>query len=68
MMYDEKVECYKRGAANPSDVQLAINAMDDFILRFNEAYHNATPKSPEAREIYRDLVEEYVSELKFMRQ
>ena len=67
MMYDEKIECYKRGAANPSDVQLALNAMDDFILRFNEAYHNATPPSPQSREIYHELADDYTFEF-FRRQ
>ena len=67
MIYDEKVDCYKRGAANPSDVQLALNAMDDFILRFNEAYHNATPPSPASKEIYRDLADDYTFEF-FRRQ
>ena len=67
MMYDEKVECYKRGAANPSDVQLALNAMEDFILKFNEAYHNATPPSPESRAMYKDLANDYAIEF-FLRQ
>ena len=66
MMYDEKVEVYKRGAANPDDVQLALNAMEDFILKFNEAYYNATPPSPASKEIYRDLADEYTFE--FFRQ
>lgn len=67
MMYDEKVECYKRGAANPSDVQLALNAMEDFILKFNEAYHNALPPSPESRAMYKDLANYYAIEF-FLRQ
>lgn len=67
MMYDEKVECYKRGAANPSDVQLALNAMEDFILKFNEAYHNALPPSPESRAMYKDLANDYAIEF-FLRQ
>ena len=67
MMYDEKVECYKRGAASPADVQLALNAIDDFILKFNEAYHYALPPSPESRAMYKDLANDYAIEF-FLRQ
>ena len=62
MMYEEKVECYKRGAANPSDVQLALNAMEDFISRFKAAYSNSLPSNLGAREIYHDLADEYTFE------
>ena len=67
MMYEEKVAVYKRGAANPDDVQLAINAMDDFILRFKAAYSNSLPSNLGVREIYHDLAEDYTFEF-FRRQ
>ena len=62
MMYDEKIECYKRGVVSPSDVQLALNAMEDFILKFNEAYHYALPPSPQSQAIYKDLANDYAIE------
>lgn len=65
MTYEERAECYRMGAENPEGVKLALEATENFILRFNEACFNNKPDDPGAAEIYRDLVDEYVSDFRF---
>jgi hypothetical protein len=65
MTYDDRITCYRTGAENPAGTMKALEAMESFILRFNEAYEHNTPDDDGAAGIYRDLVDEFLSDFRF---
>ena len=67
MMYEEKVECYKRGANAPEETQIAIGIFESFATGFEELYNKLEPQDSTIKKIFRDLAEDYTFEF-FRRQ
>lgn len=62
MMIEEKLNCYKTGALNPEETQIAIGAFEKFAKDFQKLYDNAEPLDSTIAEIFLDLAADFTFE------
>ena len=66
-MIEDKINCYRTGALNPEETQIAIGVFESFAAGFEELYEKSEPQDSTMKEIFRDLADDYTFEF-FRRQ
>ena len=62
MILDEKINCYRTGALNPEETQIALGCFDSFMAGFEELYEKSEPQDSTMKKIFRDLAADYTFE------